>query len=65
MENSFKRAKEVFKDVVDLSLYVPLSNIEKTKKDLLSAIAQKEKMIFISAEAGRGKSVILKSVYET
>jgi DNA transposition AAA+ family ATPase len=64
LENSFKRAKEVFKDVVDLNLYVPLSNIEKTKKDLLTAIDQKEKMIFISAEAGRGKSVILRSVYE-
>ncbi len=64
MESSFKCAKEVFKDIVDLNLYVPLSNIEKTKKDLLSAIEQKDKMIFISAEAGRGKSVILKSVYE-
>ena len=55
MESSFKCAKEVFKDIVDLNLYVPLSNIEKTKKDLLSAIEQKDKMIFISAEAGRGK----------
>jgi type II secretory pathway predicted ATPase ExeA len=48
---------------VDLKLYVPLSAVERTKKDLLNALEQKEKMIFITGEAGSGKSMILKSVY--
>ena len=59
----FSEAKEVFRDIVDLKLYVPLSAIEKTKKDLINAIEQKEKMVFITGEAGSGKSMILKSVY--
>jgi len=61
---NFVRAKEVFRDVVDLKYYVPLSAIEKTKKDLLGALSQKEKMIFVTGEAGSGKSMILKYVYE-
>jgi type II secretory pathway predicted ATPase ExeA len=60
---NFKLAKEVFRDVVDLKFYVPLSAVEKTKKDLVSAIYQKEKMIFVTGEAGSGKSMILKSIY--
>ncbi|ACM92705.1 hypothetical protein NAMH_1262 [Nautilia profundicola AmH] len=60
---NFSKAKEVFRDVVDLKLYVPLSAVEKTKKDLLNALDQKEKMIFVTGEAGSGKSMILKSVY--
>jgi len=60
---NFNKAKEVFRDVVDLKLYVPLSAVEKTKKDLLSALEQKEKMIFVTGEAGSGKSMILKSIY--
>ncbi|GAB6073903.1 ATPase, T2SS/T4P/T4SS family [Nautilia lithotrophica] len=60
---NFNKAKEVFRDVVDLKFYVPLSAVEKTKKDLLSALEQKEKMIFITGEAGSGKSMILKNVY--
>ena len=60
---NFNRAKEVFRDVVDLKLYVPLSAVEKTKNDLLNALGQREKMIFITGEAGSGKSMILKSVY--
>jgi type II secretory pathway predicted ATPase ExeA len=60
---NFTKAKEVFRDVVDLNFYVPLSAVEKTKKDLLQALNQREKMIFITGEAGSGKSMILKSVY--
>jgi type II secretory pathway predicted ATPase ExeA len=60
---NFKLAKEVFRDVVDLKFYVPLSSVEKTKKDLKNAIMQKEKMVFITGEAGSGKSMILKSIY--
>ncbi len=60
---NYTRAKEVFRDVVDLNLYVPLSVVEKTKKDLLNALNQKEKMIFVAGEAGSGKSMILKSLY--
>lgn len=62
---NLSKAKEVFRDVVDLRLYVPLSAVEKTKKDLLSALGQKEKMIFLTGEAGSGKSMILKTVYNT
>lgn len=61
---NFNKAKEVFRDVVDLNLYVPLSAVEKTKKDLLSALKHKEKMIFLTGEAGSGKSMILKNVYK-
>lgn len=60
---NLNKAKEVFRDVVDLKFYVPLSAVEKTKKDLLNALEQKEKMIFVTGEAGSGKSMILKSVY--
>ncbi|AZV46959.1 hypothetical protein C3L23_06640 [Nautilia sp. PV-1] len=60
---NLNKAKEVFRDVVDLKFYVPLSAVEKTKKDLLNALKQKEKMIFVTGEAGSGKSMILKSVY--
>jgi len=60
---NFDKAKEIFRDIVDLSLYIPLPSIEKTKKDLLNAIAQKEKMVFVTGEAGSGKSMILKSIY--
>jgi len=60
---NFDKAKEIFRDIVDLNLYVPLPSIEKTKKDLLNAIAQKEKMVFVTGEAGSGKSMILKSIY--
>lgn len=61
---NFTKAKEVFRDVVDLKYYVPLTAIEKTKKDLLEALELKEKMIFVTGEAGCGKSMILKYVYE-
>ena len=59
----YTEAKEVFRDIVDLKLYVPLSAIERTRKDLISAVEKKERMIFVTGEAGSGKSMILKSVY--
>ncbi len=63
METKFTKAKEVFRDVVDLNYYVPIASVEKTKADLLQALKQHEKMIFITGEAGRGKSMILKSIF--
>jgi len=60
----FAEAKELFRDIVKLENYIPLSTTEKTKKDLLNSIKQKEKMILLTGEAGSGKSLILKSVYE-
>ena len=61
---NFDKARELFRDVVDLRFYIPLSTSEKTKNDLLFAINQKEKMILLSGNAGSGKSLVLKSVYE-
>ena len=61
---NFSKAKEVYRDVVDLKYYVPLVTTEKLKTDLLNALSQKEKMIFLTGEAGSGKSMILKSIYE-
>ena len=60
---NFNKAKDVFRDVVDLKFYVPLLTVEKTKNDLLNALKQKEKMIFVTGEAGSGKSMILKSAF--
>jgi len=62
LEN-FSEAKELFRDVVDVNNYIPLASIEKLKIDLINAINQKEKMIFLSGPAGSGKSMILKSIY--
>ncbi len=61
---SFAEARELFRDVVDLKHYIPLSTSEKTKNDLLLAINQKEKMILLTGEAGSGKSLLLRNVYE-
>jgi len=58
------KAKELFRDIVDVNNYVPFSRVEKLKIDLMSAIEQKEKMIFLYGLAGSGKSMILKSIYE-
>jgi type II secretory pathway predicted ATPase ExeA len=60
---SLSEAKELFRDVVDVSNYIPLASIEKLKIDLMNAINQKEKMIFLSGPAGSGKSMILKAIY--
>lgn len=61
---NFAKARELFRDVVDLNNYIPLSTSEKTKNDLLLAINQKEKMILLTGEAGNGKSLLLRTVYE-
>jgi len=61
---SFSKAKDVFRDVVDLDLYVPLPSLEKVKNDLIDTLKNREKMIFLTGEAGSGKSMILKNVYE-
>jgi type II secretory pathway predicted ATPase ExeA len=60
----FSDVKELFRDVVDLKNYVPLSSSEKKKVDLMTAIEQKEKMILLTGEAGSGKSLLLRRVYE-
>ena len=60
----FAEAKELFRDIVDINKYIPLTSSEKIKIDLLSAINQKEKMILLTGEAGSGKSLLLRSVYE-
>jgi len=61
---NFDKARELFRDVVDLRHYIPLSTSEKTKNDLLLAINQKEKMILLTGEAGSGKSLLLRNIYE-
>jgi type II secretory pathway predicted ATPase ExeA len=58
----FNKAKELFRDKIDTSLYVPL--FEKTEIDLAYAIHEKEKIILIYGEAGNGKSFLMKKVYE-
>ena len=60
----FKKARELFRDVVELELYVPIPSQEKVKIDLLSAIRQRDKIILLTGEAGSGKSMILKKIYE-
>ena len=60
----FNEAKELFRDIVDPEKYIPLTSSEKVKIDLLNAIYQKEKMILLTGEAGLGKSLLLKTVYE-
>jgi predicted GTPase len=62
LEN-LNKAKELFRDIVDLNNYIPLTTSEKTKQDLLNAINQKEKLILLTGEAGSGKSLLLRSVY--
>jgi len=61
---NFKKARELFRDVVEIDNYVPLFTLEKIQSDLLNAIDKKEKMIFLTGEAGSGKSMILKRVFE-
>ena len=58
----FKEAKELFRDKIDTSLYVPLS--QKTEIDLTYGIYEKEKMILIFGEAGNGKSFLMRRIYE-
>jgi type II secretory pathway predicted ATPase ExeA len=56
-------AKELFRDIVDVNNYISLNRIEKLKIDLINAINQHEKMIFLAGPAGSGKSMLLKSIY--
>ncbi len=60
----FIKAKELFRDVVDVNSYIPLPSSEKIKSDLLNAINQKEKMILLTGEAGSGKSLLLNNIYK-
>ena len=61
--DKFARAKELFRDIVDINSYIPLPSSEKIKNDLINAINEKEKMILLTGEAGRGKSLLLNSIY--
>jgi len=61
---NFKKARELFRDVVETNNYIALLTLEKVQSDLLNAIDKKEKMIFLTGEAGSGKSMILKRVFE-
>ena len=61
----FASAKKLFRDVVDVNNYVPLASSEKVKIDLLNAIFEKEKMILLTGEAGTGKSLLLRKVFDT
>ncbi len=60
----FAEAKSLFRDIVDPAQYIPLTSSEKIKIDLLGAINQHEKMILLTGEAGSGKSLLLRTVYE-
>ena len=59
---NFKEVKQLFRDEINMRLYVPLS--EKIEIDLMYAIYDKEKMILISGEAGNGKSFLMRKIYE-
>jgi replication-associated recombination protein RarA len=58
----FYKAKELFRDKIDISLYIPLS--KKLEIDLMYAISEKEKMILLYGEAGNGKSFLMNKVYD-
>jgi len=59
---NFKDAKELFRDRIDINLYVPLS--QKMEIDLTYAIVEKEKIILVFGEAGNGKSFLMKKIYQ-
>jgi 4-hydroxy-tetrahydrodipicolinate synthase len=59
----FNKVKELFRDKIDISLYIPLS--KKLEIDLMYAISEKEKMILLYGEAGSGKSFLMNKVYTT
>ena len=58
----FSKVKELFRDKVDINLYVPLS--QKIEIDLLYAIKEKEKIVVLYAEAGTGKTFLMRKVYK-
>ena len=60
----YKEAKEFFKDVIDVDLYIPLISSQKIEIDIKYAISEKEKLVLLSGEAGSGKSFILNKIYE-
>jgi len=55
--------KELFKDKIDMNLYVPL--FQKVEIDLSYGIYEKEKLILIYGEAGNGKSFLMRKIYQT
>jgi len=57
----FKSAKELFRDKVDISLYIPLYT--KLEVDMMYAINEKEKMILLYGEPGTGKSFLINKVF--
>jgi type II secretory pathway predicted ATPase ExeA len=59
---NFKAVKELFRDKVDVNLYVPLS--QKKEIDLTYAIYEKEKIILVFGEAGNGKTFLIKKIYQ-
>ena len=59
---NFQKVKQLFKDEINTSLYVPL--FEKIEIDLMYAIYEKEKIIVVSGDSGNGKTFLLKKLYE-
>jgi len=59
----FKEAKELFRDRVDINLYVPLS--QKKEIDLNYAISEKEKIVLVYGSSGNGKTFLMKKVYDS
>ena len=59
----YGKVKELFRDKVEIDLYVPLS--QKIEIDLLYAIREKEKIVLLYAEAGTGKTFLMKKVYNS
>ncbi len=59
----FNKAKDIFRDRVDISLYIPLS--KKLEIDMMYAVSEKEKMILLYGEAGSGKTFLMQKVYTT
>jgi len=57
----FNEVKKLFKDKIDISLYVPL--YKKLEIDMMYAINEQERMILLYGEAGSGKSFLLNRVY--
>jgi len=58
----FGKAKELFKDEIDISLYVPL--YKKLEIDMMYAINEKEKIVLLYGDAGSGKTFLLNRVFK-
>lgn len=61
---NYKEAKKLFKDIINVELYIPLISSQKIEIDIKSAISQRDKMVLLSGEAGSGKSFVLNKIYE-